>query len=118
MTKKPVRRKKQKPPVVHPNMAQVDENGVLLGYSDKEGAKGIPVPHNCDLVPGKYYWNGKKTWLPVDDPRKMDAPAPNVMRAIALGFRAVQESGVKLPDETVDWLDFFEKSVDNIGGKS
>jgi|TARA_Y100000310_G_scaffold87397_1_gene84228 hypothetical protein len=40
--------------------AKLDRNKVLTGFTRKPGVKGIEVPEDCDLDPGKYFWDVKK----------------------------------------------------------
>ena len=96
-------------------VAIIDADGVLLMFDETGEADGIPVPVDCDLIPGQYMWVAElATWRAIR-PLTRDArhAEPRVLRAIALGFDAVRNAGIELPRETVEWLEAFRASIDN-----
>lgn len=101
------------------NYAQLDANGVLTGFVRLgDGAPGadapdrVEVPLDCDLQPGRYRWNAAERRF---DPISME-PAERLqgldaVRAIALALVAIRD-GKELPQYTLDWLDWYERSFD------
>lgn len=90
--------------------AIIDANGVLLSYvfsvKDRSAANHVEVPPGCDLVPGRYRWNGTdKRWDPVGvgigNPDVIDEP--EALYCIAEGFLAVAGQGISLPETTLAW---------------
>jgi hypothetical protein len=104
-----------------PLIALLDQAGVLTGYEEVEAGEvpgrvgRIPVPDGCDLVPGKYRWDGK-SFIPINQ-NKQDAAAadPDAMRAIAHALMAIRD-GEPLPPDTLQWLHFYQTSFDNRKG--
>jgi hypothetical protein len=98
--------------------AAVDTRGVYLGMFDEgaeipDGALRIPEITECDLEPGRYYWDGKAF-----QPRARGAIAamqeePNMINAIYDGFVALQRQGFDLPASTREWMEFHAGSFDN-----
>jgi len=98
------------------NMALLDDNGVLIGFSDKKGAKGIPCPHNCDLVVGKYRWDfDKKTFLPFKSPtNEKISMEGDTLYCIASALKAIRD-GDEFPTDTSLWLDRYFSDFDSKG---
>ncbi len=100
-------------------VAVTDANDVLLRYRkvEKPDPQDIVVPDDCDLAPGRYRWDRVRgTFLPIAPPPEAEVVEPNALRAIARGFMAIRD-GQSLPRETLDWLAFYERSLDNAGGR-
>lgn len=101
-------------------IAVLGAKGVLAGYErglpDNYEAKAgeIAVPDDCDLLPGKYLWNGT-AFIPLPRSGSTDqAKEINVLRAIFRGFQAIEgRFPGTLPTETKDWLNQFAGSIDN-----
>lgn len=118
MAKKPSKKQRRV------TVALLDETGLLTGFdtrdveSDWIGAAGVVlVPDGCDLAPGKYRWNaaaGRFEPLPPNEPGQGPPPAA-AMRAIWKGFRALDEQGIALPDETRRWIAAYGKTLDAKG---
>jgi hypothetical protein len=103
--------------------AVVDAKGVYIGMYDEgaelpAGALRIPQIQECDLEPGRYYWDGKAF-----QPRARGAMAamqeePNMVTAIYDALVAIQRQGIDLPATTREWMTFYASSFDNnIRGK-
>lgn len=104
------------------NLAVLDEQGVLTGFEEIEAENHTPppdrveVPGGCDLVPGRYRWDGDQ-FVPIPLRGGAGIPEePNTLRAIARGFMALRDQGTELPGETLDWISWYERSIDNQGG--
>lgn len=100
------------PPAV--KYAVLDTNGVLLSFTESEVAGAIAVPHDCDLQPGKYQWDGQ-AFTPVMSMFRKDAPAgdPDSKIAIALALRAIGRQ-IPLPAYTKSWLAGFDRYPDDL----
>lgn len=88
-----------------PRVAQIDDEGVLLGYADVDredwvtNETQIRVPPSCDLVPGKYWYDAEKgRWEPFGNQTKHDVNFTT--GAIVDGFMALEEQGFTLPEST------------------
>jgi hypothetical protein len=96
-----------------------ESDGLLLGF---EVVAVLPNPMppgrapggDGDLAPGRYKWNGHQ-FIPLA-PRGPDRDIghePAALRAIWLGFRAIQNSGlIDLPPDTVEWIDWYRRTID------
>lgn len=97
-------------------VAILDASRVFVGTTEMlerevTGAH-VVLPNGCDLEPGKYrHDDARGAFVPVGD-----APAPEenleALRAVALGFIALHDQGLTLPEETVKWLGWFVTTVD------
>lgn len=106
-------------------VALLDETGLLAGYDRRSvgpdwiGEEGcIHVPDGCDLAPGKYRWNaagGRFDPLPPNEPPASEMLEPSSLRAIWLGFKALQEGGQAFPAETAAWIEAYGKTMDAKG---
>lgn len=99
--------------------AILDPDGVYQGHEPVtegfEFRRGDPPPllPDCDLVIGRYRWDGK-TFLAIRDAGRHDLLGePHTLRAVARGFAALDKAQPGLlPQETRDWLKWFAKTVD------
>jgi hypothetical protein len=107
-----------------PTLARLDKNQVLVGFTEagpktwKTRGYQVAVPDGCDLEPGRYRWDGA-TFVALPPAGGQDAlEEPDAVRAIALGFAKISET-VELPQETLDWLDHYDTSIEGRmpGGK-
>ena len=102
-------------------IAILDSDNVFKGAKDVDsvGDHDIILPDNYDLVADEFRWNAKaKTFdhLVVGTTRRHEPEIPkDAMFAIAAGFAALSDSGVKLPDVTIDWLGWYLNSFDALG---
>lgn len=102
--------------------AVVDTKSIYLGMYDEgasipDGARRISEITECDLEPGRYYWNGV-TFLP----RERGSLAavreePNLVAAIYDAFMSMQRQGLDLPQSTREWMAYYASSVDNSRSK-
>lgn len=76
----------------------------------------VVVPMDCDLGVDRYYWNGRE-FRPISKDRQAEeVKAPDAMVAIASALCAIRDSGaVKLPRVTLNWLAWWEKTIDAAG---
>lgn len=96
-------------PVV-PYKAIIDRFGILMRY-ERTNDEGIPVPEDCDLVPGKYRWDGER-FIPIMQAfGKQTIDNPSTVAAIAEGFIAIRDRK-PLPISTLEWLAAYERSFD------
>lgn len=104
-------------------VAQLDKAGVLLGFkkvSKKDWVTRddqVAVEDGCDLAPGRYRWDRDgDTFVPLPPAGSQDAleQEPNAIRAVALGLMTISRT-IELPDETLDWLEFYAESVEGRG---
>lgn len=107
-------------PVV--TFALLDDFGVLQGYDHARRSMGAPagsveVPDDCDLAPGRYRWDQKIGRFHPLPPANSLTPdiAPDALRAIWAGFKALHENGTPLPVQTLDWLAAYGKTIDAKG---
>lgn len=94
--------------------ALVDGTGLLTGFDETGQAEGVSVPVGCDLLPGKYRWDGK-SWQPMlqaFDSKEISAPEDR--SAIALALIAIRD-GKPMPPYSMAWLAIFEKTFDAKG---
>lgn len=99
-------------------IAALDAAGVYQGLREipetdlKPG--DVHLPAGCDLPAGHYRWDAdKKTFIPLrPDRQKMKEQPPQALNAIAIGFIAAFEQGVKLPPETLTWIDSYVQTMD------
>lgn len=101
--------------------ALLNEADVYLGMADvapdQVTDRYLTEITECDLEPGRYRWDratGAFVPLPKPTPDKA-VQVPDTLRAIALGFCAVRDSGVTLPEETLNWLAWYSTTVDSQG---
>lgn len=94
--------------------ALVDASGVLTGFTHQHQAEqsdgiGIPVPADCDLVPGRYRWNAERTRFdPINLPPDGDRTGETI--AIALALRALATAfSVQLPAASEAWVAATER---------
>ncbi len=99
-------------------IAVLDAAGVYQGEQEIPLADLTPdhvhLQDGCDLPPGQYRWDAvKQTFLPLrPDKQRMKEQSPQALNAIALGFIAGIEQGVKLPPETLAWVDAHIVTLD------
>jgi hypothetical protein len=96
-------------------IAILDSNGVYHGieeiHPDNMQSHHVELPDGCDLPPGKYRWDGS-TFRPITDPERIKISNPDAFNAIAIGFIALHQQGIKLPEETEEWLDHYITTQD------
>ena len=104
-----------------PKVALLDDSGMLKGFrvvskpKAVQTAAQVPVPDDCDLVPGRYRWDADRgAFLPTGKATAAAAPT-DALRAIWLGFRALKEQGIVLPEETLAWMASYAKTFDAQG---
>lgn len=101
-------------------IAQLDKNGLLVGYLKKDAAADgdIVVPDNCDLALKQYRWDAaRETFVPLAARARPLEAAPDALHAIALALLAVRD-GKPLPAQTLEWLAWYERSWDyTMGGQ-
>lgn len=104
--------------------AILDPDGVYQGHEpaleDFEFRAGDPPPlsPDCDLAPGRYRWDGQK-FLPIGEPTgERILEQPPILRAMALGFAAIDEKDPDLlPPETKEFLRWFKTTLDAVRPK-
>ncbi len=124
------------------NLAKLDSSGVLRGFEEVEIEDGelgelnpaeghcvplpkgyelppgrVAVPTDCDLNPGTVSWDGRKFATIKKSSITKSAPteSPDAVIAIARGFQAIRDSGlVELPEITLAWLRWWEKTIDGV----
>lgn len=98
--------------------AKLDVGGIYVGMEElpEEELTEFHIRDitQCDLPPNKYKWNPeKKTFEPLKKTfSKSEIDEPNALTAIVLGLLAVEEQGIKLPDETRKWIAWYKTTVD------
>lgn len=111
------------------HFAIIDEGGVLTGFRPAEENEirterddVVEVPEDCDLEPGRYRWDGARFMPIILKAPASDEPEPHALRAIAKGFIAIRDQKansdiwmVELPAETLEWLSFYERTIDSKG---
>jgi len=95
--------------------AVINAAGVLTGFSQSDQSSGIEVPDDCDLTPGRYRWDdAMRAFIPITAQQDSIKQEPDAIRAIYLGFSAIRD-GKPLPQATLDWLDWYRNTFDNMG---
>ena len=96
-------------------IAKLDENNIYHGIEEIEDdalqPHHVELPDGCDLPPGKYKWEGR-TFIPITDSLRIKINHPDALNAIAIGFISLQQDGILLPDETLEWLDHYITTQD------
>ncbi len=90
-------------------IALIDADGVLTGFDETGKAAGVTVPVDCDLLPGKYRWDGDSFQPLLDQFSKKQIVAPDAMTAVGRGLLAIRD-GKKFDDYTLAWLSAVEKT--------
>lgn len=115
--KKPV----DAPPAAPITIANLDVNGVYFGVTTLDQANQpslvIPVPADCDLLPGRYVWCSEhQRFDPLPDSKALTEPGQvSLEQAVnALATWAV-EQGATSP-LLVQFVADFKKSLDAVGG--
>jgi hypothetical protein len=107
-----------------PLLARIDPDGFFLGVETVDALPSpmpqdrVPLPDGHDLeeraAAGRApRWDAKAgSWhfLVPPTPEEL-VEQPHALRAIAKGFAAIRD-GKPLPQETLDWLDWYERSLD------
>ena len=101
-------------------VARLDANGIYQGIDEIDAddltETHVHLPNGCDLPPGTYRWdNDRKTFIALQRDDEAAAPDPHALRSIAVGLMALQQHGLTLPAETLNWLDFYCTSIDFMG---
>ncbi|MDO8932066.1 MAG: hypothetical protein Q7U97_06715 [Rhodocyclaceae bacterium] len=101
-------------------IAVLDETGVYLGTAEIDEAYladgHVHLPEGCDLPLGQYRWDAaRKTFVPLESPQVEKMREPHTLNAIAAGFVTLWSQGVALPNFTLEWLDFYVRSLDFVG---
>jgi len=92
-----------------------DKDGVFLRI-DEVLESELTEFHNpaiteCDLPSNAYRWDGK-TYIPIKKVRRnFSADAETAM---AMGFLALHEQGIELPQETLKWSQRYMRKFDEI----
>jgi hypothetical protein len=89
--------------------ALLDAGGVLAGFSHAKTAKGVDVPDDCDLEPGKYVWDGK-CFNPILAQFNSDGPAPDFSAAVIKALACIRD-GSQFPPDVLSWLSAEEKAL-------
>lgn len=95
--------------------AVLNENNVLVGYSEEKTPNCVEVPADCDLKTNGLYQFDKDAgaFVPLETPIEEDVLEPNTIKAIAAGFTYLRsKKGFDFPKVTLDWLEWYSKSVD------
>lgn len=98
--------------------ARLNPAGVFIGIEelpeDELTPHHLPEITECDLPLHKYRWDDEKQcFLPLPKKALEDSIAePHALRAIVLGFIAVKESGIALPKETLDYIAWYQTTID------
>lgn len=101
-------------------VALLDGTGRLIGYETRDdwqdGDDGLPVPGDTDLAPRRYRYdiiNKRFDPIAAEQEEQEKIMAPDALRAICLGLIAVRDDGrILLPQHTLDYLQFWETSID------
>lgn len=101
-------------------VARLDANSIYQGVDEIDPGEltdsHVHLPNGCDLPPGKHRWDvQQKTFVPLQQGEDVDKPDPHALRSIAIGLMAIHEQGMPLPEETLQWLDFYSSSMDFLG---
>ena len=101
--------------------ARLDADGYFAGMDELPETelteRHLPNVSECDLPPGKYRWiDGAFVHAPKPKAEDLNL-TPHAERAIVKGFEAVMASGIKLPPETVRYVEAFKKTVDYSNSK-
>ena len=70
-----------------------------------------PAITECDLPPNAYRWNGT-SYVPIRKAKKHFSITAE--HAMAAGFMALHEQGIKLPEDTVKWARRYMRAFDEI----
>ncbi len=104
-------------------VAVVDQDMTLIEYktvkediadceivTEEDGTVIVGVPDNCDLEPGKYWFDEKQVaWIPIRKPAS--DPLGITIQALSDGLLAVRDQlDVQFPSNTIAFLDIWEKS--------
>ncbi len=98
--------------------AKLNAAGVFIGIEelpeDELTPHHLPEITDCDLPPHKYRWDdGKQCFLALPKKALEDSLSePHALRAIVLGFIAVKNSGITLPKETLDYIAWYQSTID------
>lgn len=96
-------------------IAKLDQSGVYQGIEEVAEKNLQPhhveLPDGCDLPHGKYKWNGD-TFVLITDPLRIKINNPDALNAIAIGFISLHQSGIALPEETLEWMDHYLTTQD------
>lgn len=105
--------------------AKIDPDGFFLGTLEADAVgllDAIPLPDGHDLhdrvAAGlRPRWDQQSgQWQFVQPPTPEEqVEQPHALRAIAKGFAALRDHGVFLPPETLEWLAWYERSLDAQG---
>lgn len=89
--------------------AVIDAGRVLRAVVDEEQPGAVSVPLQFDLEIGKYRIDDDGVWQPIISEFKRTKPPreADMLIAIALGFRALQDQGFALPAYTAAWVETF-----------
>ncbi len=96
--------------------ARLDADGYFAGMDELPEAdltdRHLPHVAECDLPPGKYRWvDGAFVHAPRPKAEDLNL-TPHAERAIVKGFEAVLAAGIKLPPETVRYVERFQQTPD------
>jgi len=98
--------------------ARLGPDNIYLGSEeiDSLGVDDVAVPENCDLKSGAYRWNRESNRFdPIHLLPRDVTEMPNVLRAVAIGFRAIRD-GTELPQETLSFIDWYERRFEGKKG--
>lgn len=102
-------------------VAILSSDGTYMGVGeivdlDQLAPGQVPVPADCDLLPGRYRWDSdKQTFMPIDRGSPVDrTPPPEAIEGIAFGLLSAWKSGMSLHEKTLSWLDGWLTSIDKM----
>jgi hypothetical protein len=97
-------------------VARLNSHGVFLGVDVVDASAKtegqIEVPLDCDLTPGRYQLKDG-TFVHIAAPAPAtDTPPVVALNAIAADMLKRWDDGATLPQCTLEWLDFYVRSID------
>jgi hypothetical protein len=97
--------------------AVIDSRDIFIGMYPMqddipEGARRLNQIKDCDLPAGRYRWDGK-SFLPLrlDNEGRLDRE-PDLIQAIYLVFKTLENGGTSLPPQAKQWMAWYESTID------
>lgn len=105
-------------PVKAARLEEIDGRLVFMGIDTLQGKAELTALHlpgitECDLVPGKYYWDETRAaFLPLPRQNKKELEMTNASNALALTIHNLHKAGFPVQKEVRDWFNDHRKTID------